>query len=210
MDSIFKISKSGTYGISVDGLETDNLEYLSETAPISVSTRTYAYSQTVTLNNLVSITSDGTETSVSYSINTHNTPGIDSSVFTMAKDGLYLISHIIIPTRAWFDYAEGLVPNNYNNYSIVYYYNTTDGSFYKFVNSEHIKVEIAEILAANSAEPAVGEKGTTLIRSDKNTFIMYFLNECFAGLCKRILEALPFTCKKSVELQRMIQERDIL
>lgn len=209
MDSIFKISKSGTYGISIDGLETDNLEYLSEVDPISVSIRTYAYSQTVTINNLVSIASSGVETPISYSINTHNTPGIDSSVFTVSKDGLYLISHIILPTREWFDYAEGLVPNNSDNYTIVYYYNSSDGYFYKYANLVHTQVSLAEILSANYAQPAVGSKGTTIIRSDKNTFIMYFLNDCFAKLCKNILTALP-SCSKSTELKAMIDNRDLL
>ena len=55
MDSIFKISKSGIYGILVEGLEKDNGEYLNEETDILISTRNYAYSHTVTLNTLTSI-----------------------------------------------------------------------------------------------------------------------------------------------------------
>lgn len=51
MDSIFKISKSGTSGILIEGLEKDNSEYIAEDG-ILVSTRNYAYSQTITLNTL--------------------------------------------------------------------------------------------------------------------------------------------------------------
>ena len=79
MDSIFKISKSGIYGILVEGLEKDNGEYLNEETDILISTRNYAYSHTVTLNTLTSISSDGTETFDTYSVNEHCTTCIDSS-----------------------------------------------------------------------------------------------------------------------------------
>ena len=48
MDSVFKICKKGACGITITGLERDNDEYLNETDEITVSTRNYAYSQTVT------------------------------------------------------------------------------------------------------------------------------------------------------------------
>lgn len=44
MDSIFKLCKKGTCGITITGLEKDNDEYLNEDDEIIVSTRNYAYS----------------------------------------------------------------------------------------------------------------------------------------------------------------------
>lgn len=210
MDSLFSIAKSGTYGVIITGLEKDNNEYLSETAPITVSTRAYAYSQTVTINTLSSISSSGVQTFITSSVNNHCTTCMDSNTFTLTKDGLYLVSHIILPTRAWFDYAEGLTPGNYLNYSTVYYYNETDGLYYKYVNGVHTSIALSELLAADYVTPTVGNKGTTIIRSDKNTFIMYFLMECFNNICKELLSALPYPCNTSTDFKSRVQDRDII
>jgi hypothetical protein len=102
MDSIFKISKSGTSGILIEGLEKDNSEYIAEDG-ILVSTRNYAYSQTITLNTLRSVKANGTETFESATLVSHVLNPMDSSVFQLTKDGLYLVSHIILPTKVWFD-----------------------------------------------------------------------------------------------------------
>lgn len=71
MDSVFKICKKGACGITITGLERDNDEYLNETDEITVSTRNYAYSQTVTLNAITSIKSSGDEVTQKYDIVEH-------------------------------------------------------------------------------------------------------------------------------------------
>ena len=98
MDSLFKISKYGTYGIVIEGLEKDNSEYLLET-DILVSTRNYTYSHSVTINALASIDAAGTEKFETSSVNFHQDTSIDSSEFTLTKDGLYKVSHIILPNE---------------------------------------------------------------------------------------------------------------
>lgn len=97
MDSIFKISKSGTYGIVVEGLEIDNSEYIPVDG-IRSSIRNYMYADSVTINTLSSLSSTGVETFISHAINIHNNV-TDSTPFILTKDGLYLISHIILPNR---------------------------------------------------------------------------------------------------------------
>ena len=193
MDSIFKISKSGIYGILVEGLEKDNGEYLNEETDILISTRNYAYSHTVTLNTLTSISSDGTETFDTYSVNEHCTTCIDSSEFILSKDGLYGIAHIIIPTKVWLDHVIERDLLAFNEYSVVYYYDNE--KFYKYLNGVSTEVLLSEILSANGSAPVdINQKSTTLIRSDKNTFIMCYINECFNGVCKEVLRLVPLKC----------------
>ena len=59
MNSIFKVSKLGTCGISIVGLERDNNEYLTD--PTIISVRNYTFLQSVSINTLTSIKADGTE-----------------------------------------------------------------------------------------------------------------------------------------------------
>lgn len=211
MDSIFKISKSGTYGILVEGLEKDNGEYLNEETDILVSTRNYAYSHTVTLNTITSISSDGTETFENYYVNEHCTTCIDSNEFVLSKDGLYGISHIIVPTKVWLDYVIARDTLAFDEYTIVYYYDSE--KFYKYINGVSTEVLLSEILLANGAAPLdINQKSTTLIRSDKNTFIMYYLNECFNNVCKEVLRVVPLKCstQQNIKFKDLLFKRDLL
>jgi len=211
MDSIFKISKSGTYGLLVEGLEKDSSEYLNEETDVLVSTRNYAYSHTVTMNTLTSMSSDGTETFITYVINEHCTTCIDSTDFTLDKDGLFGIAHIIIPTKVWLDYVIARDTTAFNEYTIVYYYDA--GVFYKYVDGVSTEVLLSEILAANGSAPLdVTQKSTTLIRSDKNTFVMSYINECFNNVCKDVLKLVPLRCdvQTSLGYKDLIFKRDLL
>ena len=105
MDSVFKICKKGACGITITGLERDNDEYLNETDEITVSTRNYAYSQTVTLNAITSIKSSGDEVTQKYDIVEHVIDCIDESEMEMPIDGLYEVTHIILPTDVWLKYV---------------------------------------------------------------------------------------------------------
>ena len=211
MDSIFKISKSGVYGILVEGLEQDNGEYLNESTDVLVSTRNYAYSHTVTLNTLTSISSDGTDTFESYLVNEHCMTCIDSSEFILSKDGLYGISHIIIPNKTWLDYVIERDLTAFNNYSEVYYYDA--GKFYRYLDGVSTEVLLSTILAANGSAPVdINQKSTTLIRSDKNTFIMCYINECFNAVCKEVLKLVPLKCDVQAlnGYKDLIYKRDLL
>lgn len=211
MDSLFKISKSGTYGIRIEGLEKDNAEYLNEDTDILISTRNYAYSHTVTVNTLSKIAADGTETFDTYAINKHNN-AIDTQDFTLDKDGLYKISHIILPNQIWLAYILERDVSALDVYSNIYYYNTVDNKFYSYSNGTSSEITITTILNADYVDQVlVTDLVTTVIRLDKNTFIMYFLNECFNKLCKNLLVSLPKECNiNSSTYKQQIFNRDLL
>lgn len=171
MDSVFKICKKGACGITITGLERDNDEYLNETGEITVSTRNYAYSQTITLNAITSIKSSGDEVTQKYDIVEHVIDCIDESELEMPIDGLYEVTHIILPTDVWLKYVLERDSTALTAYNSVYYYDTQSESFMKYVDEESIAVTVEEILEVNALPPAtITEKTTTIIRGDKNTF----------------------------------------
>ena len=210
MDSIFKISKSGTYGIVVEGLEIDNSEYIPVDG-IRSSIRNYMYADSVTINTLSSLSSTGVETFISHAINIHNN-ATDSTPFILTKDGLYLISHIILPNRTWLDYMLATYPADLTAYNLIYYYNVSLNKFYKYAAGVHTEVLLSEIIAANYTWSGnVAEQTSTIIRSDKNTFIMYYLNECFAKITKELLLSLPnLSCTDKSTYNQRIFNRDLL
>lgn len=197
MDSLFKISKFGKYGIIIEGLELDNNEYLPEDG-VRNSIRNYRYSDSVTVNLLYKVSSTNNKTYVTYDINTHNNI-TDSSVFNLNSDGLYMISHIILPNKSWFDYMMESNKSDLMNYTDIVY---SDGTkVYKYENNESIELDIKEILN-------LGYDTSTIVRNDKNTFIIYFINECFSKICKDILNLLHTSrCKPD---QDLIFTRDLL
>lgn len=211
MDSIFKVCKSGPCSITVTGLEKDNDEYLTG-EEIIVSTRNYSYEQTVTINVLTSITSQGEETVQGQDIVKHEIDCIDESEFTMPIDGLYEIIHIILPNNTWLDYVLERDESALDAYNLIYYYDLTTETFKKYQDGQSIDVELDEILQVNATPPSdIIEKTTTIIRSEKNTFGLCYINECFYNICKSLLTVLPRLClNKQEEYKLLIQNRDIL
>lgn len=212
MDSVFKICKKGTCGITITGLERDNDEYLNEDSEITVSTRNYAYSQTITLNAITSIKSTGEETTQKYDIVEHVIDCIDESDIEMPIDGLYEVTHIILPTDVWLKYVLERDKSALTVYNLIYYYDTQSQSFMKYVDEESVAVSVEEILEVNATPPTdVKEKTTTIIRGDKNTFCMCHLNECFYRLCKNLLGDLPGRCQNKLDdVKMLIYNRDII
>lgn len=212
MDSIFNICKSGACGITITGLEKDNDEYLSEDTDIVISTRNYAYSHSVTIDAITSITSDGIETLKANEIVLHNTEGIDEATIEMPIDGLYEVTHIILPTEVWLQYVLDRDVTALTAYNLIYYYNTVSEVFMKYIDGISTEVTLTEILAVNAVPPVdVTEKTSTIIRSDKNTFCTCYLNECFYTVCKNLLTILPNTCTNKLnDLKLPIYNRDIL
>lgn len=212
MDSIFKICKSGTCGVVVSGLEKDNDEYLNEDGEVVVSTREYAYSQTITLNVLSGIRSSGDETIQSSDIVVHTIDCIDESEFEMSIDGLYAITHMIVPTNEWLQYVIDRDPTALTAYHSIYYYDIPSGAFMKYTGSSSEEVTISYLMAVNATPPSsIVEKTTTLIRGDKSTFCICYINDCFYKLCKELLISLTSTCRnKTDDIKSQIYNRDIL
>lgn len=211
MDSIFKICKNGACGITISGLEKDNDEYLNE-EDIIISTRNYAYSHTITLNVLTSIQSNGTESTKEIDIVLHEVDCIDESDMEMPIDGLYKISHIILPTEVWLKYILDRDVSALSAYNLIYIYNESLKTFQKYTNSALVDIDIEEILSINAVPPInITDKTSTIIRGDKNTFCTCYINECFYKLCTNLLTVLPNKCyNKLDDIKSLIYNRDII
>lgn len=209
MDSLFKVSKKGLCGITVTGLELDNDEYLNE--PIA-SIRNYTYEQSVTINILKSVNSKQEDTIEDVSISLHRVDCIDESTFTMTKDGMHQITHMILPTQDWFNYIMLHAPESLQAYYGVYFYDTIKNSFIKFDGNYLVEVPLQEILEINAVAPSnVTELTTTIIKNTKNTFCLCKLRDCFYKICRNLLEQYPVKCPdKSTDLNQYKYYRDIL
>jgi hypothetical protein len=201
MDSVFKVCKQGTCGISITGLENDNNEYLTDETTVSI--RNYTFLQSATINAITSIKSDLTETLDTYGVVTHETGVVDESDFDMSTDGLYKVTHIILPTDTWLTLA--ISKNGISTYTLIYYYDTTAKVIKKYTSGVSTEVTIDELLEVNASDT------TTIIRADKNTFCLCRLNQCFYKLCKALFSSLPSKCyNKLDENKSMIYNRDII
>lgn len=181
MEAKFSICKKGTCGIQVSGLEKDSDQYLDQE---QVSFRNYTFEQTATLNVVMAISSDETETLESYSLVPHT--DLDINEITLEKDGLKRVEHIIIPTKAWFDYVYELDEPSFDSYINGVYFVGDEDKFFKYKQGEIIEVPIKEIVEIN-------QEDTTLVKTELHTFELCHLEECFFKLCMYLLDNMPCT-----------------
>lgn len=198
MNSIFKICNAGNCKISIVGLEQDSSQYLEQR---QVSIRNYTWEDTVSLNVIYKVDSKQEEVLESYDIVPHT--DIDSLDVLLEKDGLYKVLHIIVPTYEWFQYVSERDLSHFENYSLTYFFNTTNETFYKISQGQVEEVPLAEIIEANLND-------SNLISSERYTFGMCHINECFFKICKKLLENLPCECINTDNFKQDILNRDII
>lgn len=208
MDSIFKISKLGEFGLLIEGLESDSGQYLSEDN-VSVTHRAYRWDHSVTINTISTLNAEGVESFEKYTVVDHDVCCTDrQEERSLSKDGLYRISHIILPIKAWIDHVLA-IEGNFDMYDDVYYYNPENKKFYKWGPTTSTEVEFAQIYNQIPLDR------NTIIRSDKNTFLMPRLNKCFNVLVKDLLSCLPklgggYEKCITPELSKKISDRDLI
>ena len=212
MEVEFKLSKLTGCGIVITGLEQDCDQYLPEGTEV-ISTRDYMYSETATVNVVQSVTSEEEETIEITDVVLHNTDCIDESEVQLPKDGLYKITHIILPTEKWLDSALSREPAALNRYSLIYFINSETKEICKLIQGGYEKATIEELLEVNP-DPRNGDVlalTTTIIRGEKYTFTICKLMDCFYNLCKDLLGTLPDRCNKNkLELESATRNRDII
>jgi hypothetical protein len=211
MDSVFKISKYGTTGIQIDGLEQDGNEYLAEASPVLPSKRNYAYSQSVTLNALYKSDSLGVKTYVDSDFVDHTTSSVDTDSFTLSIDGLYTVSHIILPTKVWLDSVVAQDPTYLAaTYNYVYYYNLGNIYLYDTTTLVSTVITVIDFMTKDATAPALStDKTTTIIRTDKDTFIMYFISTDLAMICEDLLTSAPRISRSDIIIMKQ-NNRDVL
>lgn len=211
MDAIFKLSRSGLTDLVVTSLELDNDEYLDENLDTLVSVRNYAYSHTVTINILSHI-SVGDPKIKTHEVIKHFDGCVDESVFKMDVDGLFEVSHIILPNKKWYDYCVALGNNSgLENYKEIYIYDETVDKIMKKVSNEFEECSITDLLNAESSDKVLPtDLVTTVIKCQKSTFNIYYIRKCHAEICSRVLNSKISTCKTNYQMGDDILKRDVL
>lgn len=199
----FKICKSGNCGITITGLELDAGSYLDETATVP-HFQTYKWSESVTVNAIHSVSAEEVETLVKYEIKDHNIYPIDDSTFTMPKDGIYALNHLIVPTQVWLNNVLDRDSSALNQYDEIIYFNTEDEKFYLYKNTQSVELLIKELFEVNTLI------STSVVMGIKNTFNLCYLNDCFFKLNKSLLDLLVTKCKTTGMIKELTYKRDLI
>ena len=195
MDSRFKIHIKGCE-LNIIGLEEITDEYMYEDVyDTSPSIRQYKYSESVTINVVQSISSEDVYTLEHVDLIYHD-GAVDQSDIILNKDGLYEVSHIILPTRK---FIESAIPNDnlISSYSHIYFYDEDLGKYLVFntVTKEYSETTLNTILEINPTED------NTIIRADKKTFCMCNLEKCLYNNLKTSLKQNWGKCNSNKQIK---------
>lgn len=211
MNSVFKLSRSGITDLVVTGLELDNGEYLDENLSTLISIRNYAFSHSVTVNVLSYVTLSGT--TIADSVVVQHVEGCnDESIFKMGNDGLYEVSHLIIPNKKWYDYCYSFGDqSSLSEYKEIYFYDEETSKIMKVVGQDISECTVQDLMDANSSDKVYPtDEITTVIKGEKSTFNTYYLRKCHSDLCQNLLNLKLTTCQVSTDLKQQLYIRDIL
>lgn len=199
MTPIFNICKTTTCGIVITDLTKPSGNYVPETETTSVVNQ-FKYSQTVTIDMIQLIKINENEIIKSI-ITSHSTDVPEISV-PFNKDGLFKVTHIILPTTAWLESELQNTENILDLYSTIY---VSDGlKVYKYINGSLVECPILELVERNI-------EGTTISSTEKSTFSICYLSKCFVTLCNEILNKNLTKCKsKNSDLEDLIFKRDFV
>nr|DAN43732.1 MAG TPA: hypothetical protein [Caudoviricetes sp.] len=199
MTPTFNVCKSNVCGIIITGLTKGAGGYLPEDSSESVVGQ-FKYSETVTVDVVQLSKTDDTELIKSVVI-PHTTED-DETTVTLNKDGLFSISHIIIPTTEWLQKENQKPDNTLSSYATIY---VSDGSsIYKYTDGQLVECPALELAERNP-------DGTTISISEKSTFSICYLSKCFVTLCNEILNMNLSKCRsKNTDLEDLTFKRDFV
>lgn len=183
--------------IVITGLTQETNEYLPEDSWIS-KYYNYKYTDCITINIIHYISTKGKEIFKAL-FNKHDI-WLDESIVHLERDGLYSISHIVLPTVEWLENIKTNAPQLLEEYNKIY---VSDGNkIYEYKDLEYIEVEPGLISEINTAK-------TTISRAKNSTFSIWNLQKCYIYLCNKILSDKALRCKDSID-QNTIFNRDLI
>lgn len=176
---------------------------VTDTSIYGTETSDFLYNNTVTIDILENSKIDTSKESLLYAIDMHDLASSQTN-FNMSVDGLYKVSHLIIPTATWLS-SNTIDPTEYD---YAYYYN--DEVIYKWNNITSAWVAFASIDEAVTELAAVNKNLTlNMLSSYKNTFNLANLNKCFLTICNSILSGIINGCLKDID-KELIWKRDFI
>lgn len=164
-------------------------QYLDEDMDVVTSYDYYKYSQSATLNAIMKVNINSI-TLKDILLNEHK-EDLDSCLFKVDKDGYYVIEHIILPTKAWYDAAS-------EDYKLYYgtIYIVDNEKLYKEIVTQQDDGSIVRTLEECTAKEIMERniEGTTIKKCRIDVFFTGNLQQCYINYCKQIFEALLTKC----------------
>jgi hypothetical protein len=158
----------------------------------------YKYSESKTLNVIMKINS-GKITLVDVLLHNHDQViedpmnsgeilyDLETTDFTVKKDGYYNVNHIVLPTRSWYENTYLKQNDDYRAGFESIYIIDDDNKLYKLVNSEFQECTIKEIVERN-------HEGTTIEKCIIDVFYTGFLQMCYINYCRKLFQKLTKGC----------------
>lgn len=122
------------------------------------------------------------------------------------KDGKLIISHLVIPTRKWFERLNS--GNVGSSYKLVFYYD--NGKFYKTtpdinqLYKDPKEISISDLINENLNDSNILMESITYIS-------IWFLKKCYINLCNQIFNQRAFSkCWNNKIDKELIYKRDLL
>lgn len=158
----------------------------------------FTYDNSVTINVIQSVDLDEHKKLYDYKENDHTTG--DCSTFKINEDGLYLITHLILPKKESLGNIEKLAENNF-----IYAYD--NGSIVRYISEKKIweSINIEQLLELNITEYH------TIAYCQDYAFSICKLKECFYNLIKNLLGKFCGADKCQTDKHKdLVYKRDIL
>lgn len=153
---------------------------------MTISEGRYRWSDSITLDVVLIINSDGEIHSINYVENLHETTE-DFTYIDIKRDGLYRFVHYVLPIVDWV--------NRSNLNEDTYYYN--NGKYYLRSNNIDEEIGIEDLLTVEN-----------LSKDEQLFFMIYYMKTCYDTIVKNIL-ANRKDCKTR-NINYLKEQRDIL
>lgn len=195
--------------LEIFGKELENGEYVST---ISQTTGKFTYLNTVTINQIQRINAKEEVVETTYQTFEHKLVNIDGedyddldvTRYKFPQDGLYKVSHLILPTKEWLDeyYATFEESPETSSYNLVVYYD--NGLIYIHDQEEDQLITLDELFQINVL-PTM-----SLFKEELFTFSTVDLHKCLYKINNQLLhQYCPINCEKHADPD-LIWKRDLL
>lgn len=169
--------------ITILDLAKDRNQYLDNSLSEEDKYTKYKYAESITINVLTKVTTESISLLEVLSCNHSN--DTDACTFKVSDDGYYVIDHIVLPTRAWYDSF-----GDRDYFSDIY---ITDGKeVYKLNGDTFEECTIKEIMERNP-------EGTTIKRCKVDIIYTGNLQQCYYQFCSNIFENVLDKCAPKID-----------
>lgn len=181
--------KIRVHGITDDAYMQEDIEGTSS----QYSNGLFKYTDTITLN-ILSYIKDGKRVEMSHGMDNHQ-GRLDETYLDVTQDGLFEITHIILPSKEWIDQHQ----SQYE--TLFYYYNEEDGRVYKGTEDISVTEFVDTIIDSSFEETKVSYRHI-------QQFYIKYLRECLLDYSKRIWNN-NSKCFNQVD-QQLVWNRDFI